>query len=51
LLFATAKSHLSDRAVNPAFGTKISGGEIYRELAIPTFGTLIGFRYITGIGK
>jgi RHS repeat-associated protein len=51
LLFATAKSHLIDRAVNLAFGTKISGGEIYRELAIPTFGTLIGFRYITGIGK
>src|SRR5215208_4448667 len=51
LLFATAKSHLIDRAVNLAFGTKISGGEIYRELAIPTFGTLIGFRAITGIGK
>ena len=42
---------LIDRPVKLAFGTKFSGTEIYRELAIPAFGALIGFRYISGIGK
>ena len=51
LFVNAAKTHLTDRLVNLAFGTRISGGDIYRSLAIPTFGGIIGYRLITGRGR
>jgi hypothetical protein len=46
LLTQSAKSHLTDRLVNAAFGTRVNGGDIYRSLALPAFGGLIVYRSI-----
>ena len=48
LLHQTAKAHLTDRLVNLAFGTRINGGDVYRSLQILAFGSLIGYRAVTG---
>jgi RHS repeat-associated protein len=51
LFVNAAKSHLTDRLVNLAFGTRISGGDIFRSIEIPVFGGIIGYRLITGRGR
>lgn len=51
LFVNTTKAHLTDRLINLAFGTRISGGDVYRNIQIPAFGVLIGYRFVTGRGK
>ncbi|HET8782761.1 MAG TPA: RHS repeat-associated core domain-containing protein, partial [Pyrinomonadaceae bacterium] len=51
LFYQTAKTHLTDRVLNLAFGTKIFAGDVYRSLQIVAFANLIGYRAVTGRGK